>query len=249
MQIHDWTKIFAGAFHDFHQSWVVEIRNQLNAGLLPDGFYAAAEQVTGKKSPDVVTLEEWQPKGDDGGSDISPDGGTLIVKAPPKVRYEFECELRHYSRKADRIAIRHISDNRVVAIIEVISPGNKHNQQAMQQLRDKVYALIDNDIQLLLINLIPPGNFDPDGLPRALSIVSDDIVPAVTSEEPLSLLALQVKPVIRGYVELCRAGGTLPDMPLFLSSESYVNLPLAESYEAAFRGVPKPWKQILEGEA
>ena len=38
MPIHDWTRVRANRFHDFHQSWTIAIRNALNAGLLPPGF-------------------------------------------------------------------------------------------------------------------------------------------------------------------------------------------------------------------
>ena len=48
MPIHDWTKIFAGAFHDFHHSWITELRNALNGGLLPRGYYAQGEQTAGQ---------------------------------------------------------------------------------------------------------------------------------------------------------------------------------------------------------
>ena len=36
MPIHDWSRVDAGVFHDFHQVWTIEIRNRLNDGLLPD---------------------------------------------------------------------------------------------------------------------------------------------------------------------------------------------------------------------
>ena len=62
MPIHDWTRVEAGDFHDFHQCWVVAIRNALNAGLLPPGYMAMAEQVTGRPIPDVVTLQAREPK-------------------------------------------------------------------------------------------------------------------------------------------------------------------------------------------
>ena len=56
MPIHDWTRLEPGDFHDFHQCWVVEIRNALNRGLLPPEYMAMAEQVTGRSPiPDVVT--------------------------------------------------------------------------------------------------------------------------------------------------------------------------------------------------
>jgi hypothetical protein len=44
MPIHDWTRVRANRFHDFHQSWTIAIRNALNAGRLPPGYFALVEQ-------------------------------------------------------------------------------------------------------------------------------------------------------------------------------------------------------------
>jgi hypothetical protein len=35
MPVHDWTRVRANRFHDFHQRWTVAICNALNAGSLP----------------------------------------------------------------------------------------------------------------------------------------------------------------------------------------------------------------------
>ena len=35
-------------------------------------------------------------------------------------------------------------------------------------------------------------------------------------------------------------------MPLFLEPEMYVNVPLEATYRAAYRGVPRRWRQVLE---
>jgi hypothetical protein len=35
MSVHDWTRVDADLFHDFHQGWTVALRNALNAGGLP----------------------------------------------------------------------------------------------------------------------------------------------------------------------------------------------------------------------
>jgi hypothetical protein len=37
MPIHDWTRVDAGIFHDFHHSWIEEIKRALNRGLRPFG--------------------------------------------------------------------------------------------------------------------------------------------------------------------------------------------------------------------
>jgi hypothetical protein len=44
MPTHDWTRVDAGTCHDFHQGWTIEVRNRLNGGILPDGYFAMADQ-------------------------------------------------------------------------------------------------------------------------------------------------------------------------------------------------------------
>jgi len=56
MPIHDWTRVTAGTFHDMHLAWIAELRRSLNAGVLPGGYYAQAEQVADTIIPDVLTL-------------------------------------------------------------------------------------------------------------------------------------------------------------------------------------------------
>src|SRR3989440_13029547 len=80
MPIHDWTRVRANRFHDFHQGWTIAIRNALNAGLLPPGFFAMTEQITGGPEADVVTLELTPPKG------TPSPAGLAVEVAPPKAR-------------------------------------------------------------------------------------------------------------------------------------------------------------------
>jgi hypothetical protein len=34
MPIHDWTRVDAGTFHDFHQAWITHLKETLNDGVL-----------------------------------------------------------------------------------------------------------------------------------------------------------------------------------------------------------------------
>ena len=61
MPIHDWTRVTAGTWHDFHLAWIAEIRNALNGGRLPPSYYAQAEQIAGPMGPDVLTLQTPDP--------------------------------------------------------------------------------------------------------------------------------------------------------------------------------------------
>jgi hypothetical protein len=47
------------------------------------------------------------------------------------------------------------------------------------------------------------------------------------------------KTPITAYIEPTCVGGMLPDMPLFLTPEHDINVPLENTYMAAWRGVPK----------
>lgn len=57
MPVHDWTKVEAGVFHDFHHLWITSIRRALNSGVLPPDYYAMADQVAGPGNPDVLALQ------------------------------------------------------------------------------------------------------------------------------------------------------------------------------------------------
>src|SRR5687768_14141955 len=118
MPIHDWTRVRANRFHHFHQTWTPLIAAALNGGLLPPGYLAMAEQVTGGPEPDVVTLSLPVKPGD------GAPGGLAVADAPPKVRVQTEADAVRYARKANRITVRH-PDGDVVAVIEIVSPGNK----------------------------------------------------------------------------------------------------------------------------
>ena len=75
MPIHDWTRVEAGDFHHFHQTWIPFLAAALNGGGLPPGFMALAEQVTGRPIPDVVTLQS-RSSGDNAGR-------VALAPAPP----------------------------------------------------------------------------------------------------------------------------------------------------------------------
>src|SRR3954452_20012649 len=116
MPIHDWTRVEAGDFPHFHQGGITYLANALNGGGLPPGYLALAEQVTGRPIPDVVALEARRPPDD--------AGGVAVETAPPTAQVISRIEKVNYARRADRVVIRH-GRGKVVAIIEILSPGNK----------------------------------------------------------------------------------------------------------------------------
>src|SRR5947208_5975720 len=117
MPVHDWTRVEAGIFHDFHHDWITEIKRALNRGLLPPDYYALAEQIAGGLGPDVLTLQ-----GPTNGAPVpdSRGGAVALATAPPQVWFRTRTEIDLYAAKAKAIAIRHTSNHRVVAMVEIV---------------------------------------------------------------------------------------------------------------------------------
>jgi hypothetical protein len=243
MPVHDWTRVSAGTFHDFHCSWIPEIKNRLNQGILPSDYYAQVEQVAGEMAADVLTLRSGPPP-------ESPDpdttGGAVVTAVPPRVRFTASLEMDLYVARARQVVIRHSSGDQIVALIEVMSPGNKASRYAFQTFVDKAVAALSQGYHLLLIDLFPPGPRDPQGMHGAVwSALGDDSYLA-PPDKPLTLAAYAAGLTKTAYIEPLAVGDPLTPMPLFLTGSTYVAVPLEESYQAAYGGVPRRWRQVLE---
>jgi hypothetical protein len=110
----------------------------------------------------------WRVPPDDEPDDEKSFGGSAtsavaIAERPPKVRLHSKAEVDWYARRADAIAIRHSSNHKVVAMIEIVSPGNKSGRHALTKFVEKVVEFLEAGIHLLVIDLFPPGTFDPRG--------------------------------------------------------------------------------------
>lgn len=251
MPIHDWTRVNAGIFHHFHHRWIAAISDRLNAGLLPDNYYAMAEQIAGGLGPDVLTLQGASPSPEtpQGNGALTPagDGGPVaLLTAPPRVRFTAEGEPQTYARKRSRVVIRHSSGDGVIAVVEIISPGNKISRHALQTFVAKAAELLDAGIHLLVLDLFPPTPRDPQGIHEA--IWSELITPGFTlpPDKPLTLASYSAGALFRAFIEPVAVGDPLPDMPLYLTPEGYVAVPLEETYRTAFAAVPRRWRAVLE---
>jgi DNA ligase-1 len=244
MPIHDWTRVHAGIFHDFHLAWIGEIRRALNSGLLPPDYYALAEQIAGGMGPDVLALRAPVPGGNSPVPEL--EGAVAVSLAPPKVRLTVKAEIDAYTLRRRTVVIRHVSGHRVVALIETLSPGNKASRHALRSFLDKAASALAHGIHLLRIDLFPPGPRDPQGLHGALWEQLTGDPHAQPADQPLTLAAYVAGPVPTAYVEPVAVGAALPDMPLFLDPEQYINVPLEATYRAAYEGVPRYYRAILE---
>lgn len=142
--------------------------------------------------------------------------------------------------------IHHASDDRIVALIEILSSSNKSSKQEFRTFVTKALNALELGHHLLLFDLQPRTPRDPDGIH---SVIWDEFggkpKPAPPNK-PLSLVAYDAGPPTTAYVEPVGIGDKLIDMPLFLAPGWYVNVPLEATYRAARRGVPRRFREVLE---
>jgi hypothetical protein len=251
MPIHDWTKVDAGIFHAFHLHWIASIDGALNAGLLPPDYYSLPEQVLGLGNPDVLALQLTIPNAPskpnaNGTSTHSTSSGIAVAALPPKTRFTDRTDDIYVARKARSVVIRHVSGHKIVALIEIISPSNKSSKSEIESLVRKSVEFLRNGIHLIILDLIPPGPRDPQGIHPLIWSEFKSIDFRLPPDKPLTFAAYAAGAIKQTFVETVSVGEALPEMPLFLTPEIYVPLPLEATYSAAWAKVPRPWREVLE---
>jgi hypothetical protein len=130
-------------------------------------------------------------------------------------------------------------------MIEVLSRGNKSNRHALRSSVDKAVAALDGGIHLLLVDVHPPGPRDPNGIHGVLmsEIGTEEYV--LGSERPLTAVAYRGGVNVEVFVSHFAVGEPIPPMPLFLTSEHYIQVPLEAAYMAAWEDVPSRYQEVL----
>lgn len=246
MPIHDWTRVDAGLFHAFHHRWIDALCDALNTGVLPDEFFALPEQRIRGPIPDVLTLRVPRTK-------LEPVPGTVTATATavrPRSRLIARKENAVYSARASRVTVRHRHGD-VVAVIEIVSPGNKATAGECRSFVTKSADLMAQGVHLLVVDLFPPGKHDPNRLHQLIwdEFASDDDEPEqpdLPPDLPLTLASYDAGPVKVAYVEPVAVGQPLPDVPVFLSPEYHVPVPLGPTYETTWNLFPGALKGLFD---
>jgi hypothetical protein len=245
MPVHDWSRVDANLFHDFHQAWTMSIRNALNSGLLPTGYSALVEQHAAGLVPDVLAVQRRPPRG----RGPEPSGGVLTAE-PPRTRHVIQGKPADLAARANRVAIRHRLGE-VVCIIEVVSPGNKSGRAALRAFVDKTHEFLAAGVNVLVVDLFPPTPRDPHGIHKAIWDEIEEVPFELTPDQPLTLAAYVAGDPTAGravtaYVEPVAVGAALPDMPAYLDSRYHVPVPLEATYQAAWATCPADMRFLVE---
>ena len=198
----------------FHNSLCVAMRDRLNE-VLSDDFRADIEEHLYLRTEDDETVTSAYADVGGRGDALSAGGaalaeGPLVVEVPP---YEepFRQLYLHVLDDADRI----------VAVIEALSPTNKRPGPKRDDFLEKRNSLIHSDVGYVEIDLLrgwPPMPFRPPADCDYRILVSD----------PTDLPRASLWPV--GLRD------RLPDVPVPLPGGTAVGLPLQSCVETAWRG-------------
>ncbi len=253
MPVHNWKLVDAGLFHAFHNNWIYNLTASLNDGRLPEGYFAIQEQNTQPVVPDILALSlapKLNPKNEP--TDFS---DLPVATAPPMARVIQRVELGSraeeelYADKANRVSIRH-KRGIVVAIVEIVSPGNKSSKRRFRAFIDKAVYVLLSGVHLVAIDLHRPSKRDPQGIHKAIWDEFSDEDFKLPKGKPFTLASYSAgdedQPDKVAYVENVGIGDTLPDMPVFLTAGFHVMAPLESSYRSAWNAFPKEMKGLLE---
>ncbi len=239
MPMHDWTRVEPSIYHDFHQKWAVRIAEALDARLPPD-YYAIAEGAAAGYVADVLALQRRRPAGGAAPVRAAPGAGPAVAA------FVAEARSRRVPRKKTVVAIRHAADDRAVAFIELVSPGNKSSKEAFREFVGKSVDLLRRGVHLLLVDPFPPGPRDPGGIHPPIWRRLGGQPIALPADRPLTLASYESQPPeTRAYIERLAVGDAVPDMPVFLEPGHHVAVPLRETYDAAFAAVPLRWREVI----
>ncbi len=169
-----------------------------------------------------------------------------MATTPPKVRFRARAEPDLYATKAKAITIRHRSNHRVIAIVEIVSPGNKSNRHGIRSFVEKAVTALRAGIHLLIVDLFPPGPRDPQGIHKAIwdELIDNDF--ALPPDKPLTVVAYSADQFPETFLEPVSVGDMLPEMPLFLTPNVYIPTPLEATYCSAWEVFPSFWREVVE---
>jgi hypothetical protein len=149
-------------------------------------------------------------------------------------------------QKKSLIAIRHVSRDRLVAIIEIVSPENKASPQTVRSFVQKTCELSENHIHFLIVDLFPSGPYNPNGVHGLIWQEMKSMPPILPREKPLTLVSYECEQATEAYLEPIAVGDVLPNMPLFLEAKRYIMVPLENTYMTAFEAFPRRWRDVLQ---
>ncbi len=208
-------------FESFHSAWTTYIVEDLNT-ILPAGFLAIPQTSIGAREVDVRA-----DKMRDMGQALQPH---YHPPTPITTRAEFPTEFEVFVDYIDRG--RHIT----VGAIEIVSRGNKDRPSERDRFVSKCTNLLAKHVSLIIVDILEVPAFNlHNQLLRAIKTtdgyMDEDHGKRLYcsayrnySDKATACGEVQI------WMEALNVGATLPELPLYLTSDFSVPLDLEHSY-------------------
>jgi hypothetical protein len=241
MPIHDWNRGDDSLFHSFHLDWVVRLCERLNKGLLPSSAYAMSETFDHRVKPPFLDMAEPGHRFKDPGI---PGNVHHLEDHPPRTHSVFSSNQVEYACRV--VTIRAWDTHHVDAAILLVCQQDKRTRARLEKFAERAVAALSHGIHLLIVDLFPPSRRDPQGIHKAIWDRVRETPFALPPEKPLTVVSYAVGRETTAYVEPLAVGDALPEIPIFLTPDSYVPCPLESTYQTAWQHFPAQLKGPLE---
>lgn len=241
MPIHDWVRAGEAWYHDFQLGWAVALCRRLNHGVLPPPLYAMSETI------DLRPPAEFTPFPEPDGPERRTRWRHLLTSAddrPPQTRFRFVGNRRQY---ATVIASVRDDLHQPLAAVVWATRQDRETPHRWDALTAFVAGAVTRGVHALVVDVFPPLPANSENVHAAVwgrILTGSFDVPA---DKPLTFASYSAGTEVSAYVEPVAVGDPVPDMPLFLTHDSYILCPLAASYDDEWKDFATFLKERLDG--
>jgi hypothetical protein len=217
----------------FHSAWVNTMVRDLNGSLLPPSFRAFPQIHLGPfVEAGVATLERLVASGSSLPADVgSADDGAAATWSPPEVVQTLDVEVP--GQDVFEVRVYDVRRGmRLVAVVEVVSPGNKDRPEERQTLAAKCASYLQEQVGVVLLDIVTTrrANLHHELL-QLLSAPRTEV-------DGANLYCVSYRNRRNGkrwqldtWPSVLALGARLPTVPLWLPGPIAVPLDLEKSYE------------------
>jgi hypothetical protein len=219
----------------FLHAWATVIAQELNADTLPPDFFAEPEISVGPElEVDVATLDLTGRRG---------TGTAAAVWSPPRPRIAARVDFARLD-SYEICVYRNLGGAELCAAIELVSPSNKDRAGSRRTFAAKYAGYLRHGIGVMIVDIVTArtANLHAE-LFDTLEVKSRRPVwRSSTGLYAVAYRAVTVRrsPRVQAWPEPLALGEVLPVLPLWLSLELSVPVPLEESYLATCRSLRIP---------
>jgi hypothetical protein len=223
------------SWEEIHALWPGVIVQQLNE-TLPREYRAGPRVHLGKEVEIDVATYESQPawgatRGDRG------EGGAIAVWTPAEPTLAVETDLSDFDEYEVRVYDAR-RGRRLVAAVELISPGNKDRPEHRSQFTAKCAALLRQGVSLVLVDVVTVRSAN---LYASLLDLIGESDPSLGAAPPATYAVACIwRPRgsgrwLEAWNREVKPGLPLPCLPLWLTDDLAISLDLEASYEPTCR--------------